>query len=150
MVEVGSEAPDFEAPGPDGRPFHLAETRGAPVVLYFYPKAHTAGCAREAREFARHHDEFARRGIRVVGVSVDAVEDQRSFAEECRVPFPLVADSSGAIARRYGVLGAFRRAQRVTFLLGPDFRVQEVIRSILPGPHVAGALAWAARAPATA
>lgn len=136
MLVAGDLAPAFSATTQDGSTFRLEELRGSPAVLYFYPKAGSAGCTRESIAFARIHDELARRGVRVVGVSVDDVSRQRQFAEKCSLPFPLVSDESRDVARAYGVLGAFGHAKRVTFLLDPNGRILEVVESILPGPHV--------------
>jgi len=147
MVEVGAAAPDFEGTGSDGVPISLRQLRGRPLVLYFYPKASSLGCAREAQEFARNYPEFERRGVALVGVSVDSVEAQRRFAEECRLPFPLVADRSGSIARAYGVLGLLGMAKRVTFFVGSDGRVEEIVSGIRPQPHVRRAVERLSSAP---
>lgn len=140
MLGVGEIAPDFSAVTSRGDTFHLGGVRGRPVVLYFYPKAGTPGCRAEANEFARHYPEFERAGVTVVGVSVDPPDAQRRFSDECSLPFPLVADPERAIARQYGVLGFLGMAKRVTFWIGSDGRIEEVIAGMLPGPHVRGAL----------
>jgi thioredoxin-dependent peroxiredoxin len=72
-------------------------------------------------------------------VSVDTVGAQKRFAENCGIPFPLIADSDKAIARRYGVLGILGVARRVTFLVDPTGRVSEVVEGMLPGQHVQAA-----------
>ena len=136
MLARGDIAPDFEAPTSAGRPLRLSSLKGTPIVLYFYPKASTAGCTRESLGFADLYPSLARSGATVVGVSVDDLEHQNKFAEECSLPFPLVADPGKEIARRYGVLGAFGLARRVTFVLDKDLRVTDVVESFLPGPHV--------------
>ncbi|MGP8077259.1 MAG: peroxiredoxin [Thermoplasmata archaeon] len=140
MRAVGESAPDFSAPTTQGRPLRFGSLRGRPVVLYFYPRAGTTGCTMEANEFARHYPEFERAGVAVVGVSVDALESQQSFSDECHLPFPLVADPDRSIARSYGVLGLLGMAKRVTFWVGPDGRIEEVVSGLLPGPHVRAAL----------
>jgi thioredoxin-dependent peroxiredoxin len=136
VLVAGDAAPEFTAPDQEGRPVRLADLRGGPVVLYFYPKAGTAGCTRESVAFAQLHQSLASKGVRIIGVSVDDVVRQKQFAEECALPFPLLSDASREIARSYGVLGAFGHAKRVTFLLGPDGRILEVVESMLPGPHI--------------
>ncbi len=136
MLARGDLAPDFEAPTSDGKRLTLSSLRGAPVVVYFFPKAGTAGCTRESLGFAHLFPALEPRGVRVVGVSVDDLEHQSRFAENCSLPFPLIADPGKEIARRYGVLGAFGLARRVTFLLDKDLRVTDVVESFLPGPHV--------------
>jgi thioredoxin-dependent peroxiredoxin len=143
VIGVGETAPEFRGTTQSGETLELARYRGRPLVLYFYPKAHTSGCAREARGFAQQYPELQQAGIDVVGVSVDSVESQRSFAEQCGVPFPLIADRDKSIARSYGVLGILGLARRVTFFVGPDGRVQEVVEGLLPGPHLERALARA-------
>jgi thioredoxin-dependent peroxiredoxin len=140
MIAVGETAPTFVGTTGSGERIDFAGYRGRSVVLYFYPKAHTAGCAAEARGFAEHFRELQQAGIDVVGVSVDTVEAQKSFAEKCQVPFPLVADRDKAVARLYGVLGFLGIAKRVTFFIGADGQVQEVVQGMLPGPHVSRAI----------
>ncbi len=140
MLKVGAVAPTFSGPTADGSTLDFGALRGRPVVLYFYPKANTTGCTLEARGFAENYPELSKAGIAVVGVSVDSVEDQKSFSDKCGLPFPLVADHDKAIARQYGVLGLLGMAKRVTFFIGPDGHVEEVVEGMLPGPHVRRAL----------
>lgn len=140
MLAAGEVAPEFSGTTADGAPISLASFRGRPTVLYFYPKANTMGCTQEARGFSEHFTEFQRAGVAVIGVSVDSVEAQRSFAEKCSIPFPLVADHDKAIAKKYGVLGLLGVAKRVTFFLDAEGRVAEVVEGMMPGPHVRRAL----------
>jgi peroxiredoxin Q/BCP len=156
MLVAGDVAPDFVGVTADGGQLRSADLRGAPLILYFYPRANSAGCTRESIGFAHYHRAFADRGIGIVGVSVDDQEDQKRFAEKCSLPFPLIADSSKEIARAFGVLGAFGLAKRVTFFLDANGRVVDVVDSFLPGAHVQrararwlGPTAGAAAAPAT-
>lgn len=141
MIAVGTQAPDFEGPTADGGHLRLSELRGRPVVLYFFPKAGTFGCTRESLEFANRYSTLHHRGVHVVGVSVDDIREQREFALRCALPFPLVSDSKKEIARRFGVLGSFGYAKRVTFLIDADGRVVQVIDAMLPGSHASQAVA---------
>ena len=136
MIPVGATAPDFTGPTSLGGPFTLSSLRGRPVVLFFYPKANSLGCTVEARGFSEHYLEFTSAGVEVVGVSVDSVEAQKRFQEKCSLPFPLIADRDRAIAQKYGVLGLLGMAKRVTFLIGADGQVTDVIEGMSPGPHV--------------
>lgn len=140
MLAVGQEAPDFSGTIADGSRLTLSSLRGRPVVLYFYPKANTTGCTLEARGFTEHYPEFQRAGVAIVGVSVDSTEAQKSFADKCSIPFPLVADRDKSIARQYGVLGLLGIAKRVTFFLDANGRVTDVVEGMMPGPHVQRAL----------
>ena len=136
MLTNGATAPAFTAPTHDGRSLTLADLKGHPVVLYFYPRADTPGCTREAQGFRDAYPQFERAGVRIVGVSVDTVDDQRAFAEKCALPFPLVADPSKTIAGAYGVLGPRGTARRVTFLLDAEGRISSVIDSSDAEEHV--------------
>jgi thioredoxin-dependent peroxiredoxin len=143
VIHPGDVAPDFTASAADGSPFTLSAIRGRPVVLFFFPKAGSIGCTIETKAFAEHAAEFVAAGVQVVGISVDPVASQSKFASSCRVSFPLISDSSKAVARAYGVLGFLGFARRVTFYIGSDGRVEDVTEAIGPGPHVRRALAHA-------
>jgi thioredoxin-dependent peroxiredoxin len=136
MVAVGEIAPDFEAPNQDGTPFRLSSLRGAPVVLYFYPKADTPGCTSESKAFRDRYGEFRARKVHVIGISTDDCPDQKAFAQKYRLPFPLIADRTKAVATRYGVLGPRGNARRVSFFLDADGKVLEVVDSSSPDPHL--------------
>ncbi len=136
MVEVGDVAPAFSGTTDRGQALALESLRGKPVILYFYPKAGSLGCTAEAKGFARYHDQLKSAGVEVVGVSVDSVDAEAKFSASCSLPFPLVADPSGAIARTYGVLGSMGLARRVTFFVRPDGRIDDIVRGFLPGRHL--------------
>jgi thioredoxin-dependent peroxiredoxin len=141
MVAVGDVAPDFEAPDQDGHAFRLSSLRGAPVVLYFYPKADTPGCTIEAKGFRDHLSEFRAKGIQVVGVSTDECAEQKAFATKYGLNFTLVADAEKQVGKKYGVLNPRGTARRVTFLIGKDGKVAEVVDSSSAETHVARAQA---------
>ncbi|MGP8074982.1 MAG: peroxiredoxin [Thermoplasmata archaeon] len=140
MLRRGDPAPSFTGTTHDGRTLTLDEFRGRPLVLYFYPKASTAGCTAEAKGFAQNYAAFRAAGIAVVGVSVDSVEAQAEFARDCGLPFPLIADRDRTLARHYGVLGLLGFAKRTTFFVGADGRIEEIVQGMLPGPHVRRAI----------
>lgn len=139
MIQPGDVAPDFEGTSTLGAGFRLSALRGRPVVLYFYPRASSLGCTYESMGFKKAYPAFQERGVSIVGVSVDSLDDQRKFLENCALPFPLVADPDQTIARRFEVLGAFGLARRVSFLLDDQGRVIQVVDSIRPGVHVSAA-----------
>jgi thioredoxin-dependent peroxiredoxin len=135
MIAAGAQAPDFDAPTSKGQNLKLSSLRGKSVILYFYPKAFTSGCAMETHTFGELYPKLTTQGVEVVGVSVDDVEKQSAFATDCEADFPLVADMNKAIAKSYGVLGTFGLAKRVTFYIDPEGKVSEVVESMRPGPH---------------
>lgn len=139
-LRAGEAVPEFSAAATDGTTFSRGDLLGKLTVLYFYPKAGSAGCSMEAREFSRRLPEFSAAGAHVVGVSVDPVGDQRDFQKECELGFPLLADPDRRVSRSFGVLGLLGTARRVTFVIGPDGAVRDVVDSWRPGLHVREAL----------
>jgi peroxiredoxin Q/BCP len=103
-LQVGDRAPLIEAVAHNGERFSLADYRGKqPVVLFFYPKDNTPICTAEACAFRDAYEAFVEAGAVVVGVSNDSHESHRSFAESQRLPYPLLADTDGAIRTAFGV-----------------------------------------------
>ena len=135
-LKAGDLVPEFTGTTESGSSISSADLRGRPAVLFFYPKAGSPGCSIESREFARRNAELSAAGVRVIGISVDPLEAQRVFREDCHLPFDLIADPSREISKRFGVLGALGLARRTTFLLGADGRIVDVIRSWRPRHHV--------------
>ncbi len=123
---VGSVAPAFSLTDQDGKTHQLADYRGQWVVLYFYPKDGTPGCTTQACSFRDDIFAFRRAGAVILGVSVDDSTSHAEFAKTHRLPFTLLADSTKATAKRYGVLRdyvVFEYASRQTFLIDPQGRV---------------------------
>ncbi|MET9438368.1 peroxiredoxin [Streptomyces sp. NPDC006551] len=133
-MNVGDIVEDFTLPDETGAPRSLTGllTEG-PVVLFFYPAALTPGCTAEACHFRDLAGEFRAVGARPVGISADLVERQQEFADRHSLGFPLLSDPDGAIRDRFGVTRGFSLAptKRVTFVIGEDRRIVEVVRSEL-------------------
>ena len=117
MLKVGDRLPDFEAQTAEGCPIRTAALLGKPVVLFFFPRAFTPGCVRETKAFRDEYPCLARRGVHIVGISTDPLDAQCRFAEWAGVPFPLVADTTRAVSKLFGVLWPLLGiAKRVTFV----------------------------------
>src|SRR5690348_15312674 len=101
-VEEGQPAPDFSLPASFGRTVSLRGMRGKPFVLYFYPKADTPGCTKEACAFQEALPALGRIGIDVIGVSKDAMKPIERFAEKYNLTFPLASDADIKVATAYG------------------------------------------------
>ncbi|MCI4323177.1 MAG: peroxiredoxin [Thermoplasmata archaeon] len=134
MIAEGTMAPDFDCDTSTGR-IHLKDLRGAPVVLYFYPEADTPGCTIESKRFRDLLPEFQAKGVRILGISTDAVPKQQKFADHCGLPFPLIADVSKKITESYGVLSPGGKARRTSFLIDPTGTVVEVVDTSSPLRH---------------
>jgi len=129
VVQVGDPVPDLELETTAGK-VRLSQLRGKKVVLYFFPKAFTMGCTRELKRFAELYEEFKKLGAEVIGVSVDSLETQRRFADKYGARFPLASDAKKEVSRAFGALRATGTAERVTFVIGPDGVVRQVIRGL--------------------
>ncbi len=147
-LKEGDLAPDFAANTNGGGRVSLAELRGKHVVLYFYPRDDTPGCTKEACAFTALHKEFAKRGAVVLGVSTDPVKSHDKFVEKFKLPFPLLADDEKKIVEAYGVWGEksfmgrkYMGTHRVTFLIGPDGRIQKIWPLVKPEAHATEVLA---------
>lgn len=142
MLEPGDIAPDFTLPDENGDPVTLSELRGKPVVVYFYPKASTPGCTTQACGVRDHEADYARLGVRVLGISPDPVRAIKKFHDKKSLNFTLLADEDHAVCELYGVWGQrslygkkYRGASRSTFIVDADGRVAHVIAKASPKTH---------------
>jgi thioredoxin-dependent peroxiredoxin len=148
MVEEGTPAPDFTLESDGGEHIRLADLRGKPVVLYFYPKDDTPGCTAQACGIRDSWKEFAERGAVVLGVSPDTPESHVRFREKYGLPFTLLADPDHQVAERYGVWvekknygKTYWGIERSTFVIDEDGKVSRVMRRVKPDTHAADVLA---------
>lgn len=143
----GAEAPEFTLQSDSGETVSLAQLRGKPVVLYFYPRDDTPGCTTEACEFRDAWDDVKRTGAVVLGVSPDTVASHRKFKSKFWLPFPLLADPDHKVAERYGAWGErsmygrkFQGILRTTFVIGSNGRIKKVFERVKPKGHAAEVL----------
>lgn len=151
-AEEGRDAPDFSLPATGGREVSLAAMRGRPFILYFYPKADTPGCTKEACGFQEALPALGRLGMEVIGVSPDKLPAIEKFARKYGLQFPLASDADHKVAEAYGVWveksmygRTYMGMERATFLIGRDGRIVRAWRKVKVPGHVA-AVAEAAKA----
>ncbi len=113
-LTIGQTAPDFSTTDQDGKPLHLADLKGHPVVVYFYPKDETPGCTKEACSFRDAWVDLQKKGVIVIGVSADTADSHKAFAKNHQLPFVLVSDPKGEIAAKYGVPMENQKGVRAT------------------------------------
>lgn len=123
--QVGDLAPDVSAPAADGSVVRVRQYLGHPVVVYFYPKDGTPGCTAQACSLRDRWAELQAEGAVVLGVSVQDKESHKKFADEHKLPFPLLVDD-GALSKAFGVGHLGWLDQRVTFLLDKQGKVARV------------------------
>ena len=143
MLSVGAKAPDLTGYGLDEKPIALSALGGKRAVVYFYPKDGTPGCTKEACAFRDAWARYEQAGITVFGVSDDSRAQHKSFAAEHELPFPLVADTEGVVGKAYGVKKGLFGYSRVTFLVGPDGKIEKVWPDVDPGVHASEVLSVA-------
>lgn len=144
----GDVAPTFTAATNGGGTASLSDYKGKHVILYFYPKDDTPGCTKEACAFRDHFAAFKKKGVVVLGVSVDPVTAHDKFVEKYKLPFTLLADVDKKIVEAYGVWGQktfmgrkYLGVHRVTFLIGPDGKIKKIWPKVKPEEHAAEVLA---------
>ena len=141
MLNVGDLAPTFytqAVAGDQTIPVRLVDYRGRRIVLYFYPKDNTPGCAKEACAFRDGYAKLQDWGIIVFGCSVDGADAHRAFAKKYRLPFPLLLDPDKKIARAYGVdngIPILGLDKRVSYVIGEDGRIAAVYPQVDPATH---------------
>jgi peroxiredoxin Q/BCP len=138
-LKVGDLAPDFELQSVNGGTFHLKEHLGnGGFVLYFYPKDFTPGCTSEACGFRDEYAELVKAGIQVYGISTDPIESHKRFIKEYRLPFELLSDVDGRVARLYGVYNRlFKVANRVTFVIDDSGTILNITKNLFfPKTHI--------------
>jgi peroxiredoxin Q/BCP len=144
---VGLAVPDFSLPATGGS-FRLSDHRGRPVVLYFYPKDSTPGCTVEAQQFRDLHDEFARLGCAVFGISRDSLRSHENFKSTQCLPFELLVDADETACRLFDVIKLKNMygkqvlgIQRSSFLVDGDGRLAREWRAVKADGHAAEVLA---------
>ena len=134
----GQPAPEFALKDQHGTLQRLTDYRGKWLVVYFYPKDDTPGCTKEACKFRDNLPEIRALTAQVLGVSVDNAESHARFAEKYQLPFSLLSDSDGAIAKAYGALwslGPIKFAKRHSFIIDPAGRIAKIYRDVDPERH---------------
>jgi thioredoxin-dependent peroxiredoxin len=141
LVE-GAMAPPFSLPRDGGGSVSLADYAGKKLVLFFYPRADTPGCTREAIDFTRLNDAFSDEGAAVLGVSADTVKAQESFRSKHQLSVPLISDEQHEMLEAYGAWGEksmygrnFMGIIRTTVLIGGDGRIAKIWRNVRVDGH---------------
>ncbi|MEI7559350.1 MAG: thioredoxin-dependent thiol peroxidase [Actinomycetes bacterium] len=142
MLEAGTKAPDFNLPDQNDEKLKLSSLKGAPVVLYFYPKADTPGCTTQACGIRDHKAEYAKAGATVLGVSPDKPGKIAKFDEKHSLGFTLLGDEDHSVCEQYGVWveksmygKQYMGVQRATFIIDAKGKIAHVIPKVSPKTH---------------
>lgn len=146
-VQEGDAAPAFEMPATGGRTASSAALSGKPYVLYFYPKADTPGCTKEACAFQEALPQLGHIGLDVIGVSPDKIKPIEKFAEKYKLSFPLASDEDHAVAEKYGTWveksmygRKYMGMERSTFLIDRNGKVAKAWRKVSVTGHATDVL----------
>ncbi len=146
--QPGDPAPDFAMPASGGREVSLSALKGRPFLLYFYPKADTPGCTKQACGIQEALPRLGRLGLTVIGVSPDALPPIEKFAAKFGLGFPLASDADHRVAERYGVWveksmygKRYMGIARTSFLIGADGRIRKRWNDVKPEAHAGDVLA---------
>jgi thioredoxin-dependent peroxiredoxin len=146
----GAKAPGFRLPRDGGDSVSLGDYAGQKLVLFFYPRADTPGCTREAIDFTRLKDAFAESGAAVLGISADTVKAQESFRNKHQLSVPLISDEKHEMLEAYGAWGeksmygrTFLGILRTTVLIGSDGKIAKIWRNVRVDGHADEVLAAA-------
>ena len=141
-ISEGTPAPAFHLPRDGGGTVSLADFTGRNLVLFFYPRADTPGCTKEAIDFTRLSGAFAESQTAVVGVSADPQYAQEAFRDKYELAVPLVSDEQHEMLKAYGVWGeksmygrTFLGILRTTVLVGVDGRIVKIWRNVKVDGH---------------
>jgi thioredoxin-dependent peroxiredoxin len=129
-LKVGDMAPDFALPGTDGKTHKLSELRGKQVVVAWYPAAGTPGCTAECKSFHANSAAIRAYDVAYFMASVDTPEKNLEFAKVTEADFPLLSDPGRGTATAYGVLNQRNNANRWTFYIGTDGKIQHIDKAV--------------------
>ena len=146
-LEIGKKAPDFTLLDQDGEKVKLSDFKGKKVVVFFYPKAMTPGCTREACDFRDEVAAFKKKKVAVLGISKDTPAGQKKFQEKYELPFPLLSDADLEVQKAWGVWGKknmygkmVEGTIRTTVIVGADGKVEQVFAKVKVDGHVGSVL----------
>ena len=146
MIGEGDKVPNIDVTASNGSKANLGSP-GQKLVLYFYPKDDTSGCTREAQDFTMLAPDFEKAGVRIVGVSRDAMKSHEKFIGKYGLSVPLVSDEDGRVSDAFGTWveksmygRKYMGMERATYLIGPDGAVLKAWRKVKVPGHAAEVL----------
>ena len=135
-LTVGNKAPDFTLQDSRGNNYKLSDYIGkSPVIVYFYPKANTPGCTKEACGIRDNFSKFQETGIQVFGVSTDSKSAINEFISDYNLNFTLLSDENKEVSKIYGVLNDSGKASRVTFIIDKNGNLFQILNDVNVETH---------------
>lgn len=132
-VKLNEAAPVFKVKTHTGAEFDLNSRKGKWTILYFYPKAGTPGCTKQACAFRDSIKQIRELGAEVYGVSTDTIADQKNFHKEQKLNFDLLADVDGKVTQAYGSkMPLMNISKRWTFIIDPELKIRNIMKEVDP------------------
>ena len=142
VLKVGIKAPSFKLKNQDGKIISIADLKGKPIVLYFYPKDDTPGCTKEACNFRDEFPKFGKVKAEIIGVSIDSVESHKKFANKYKLPFNLLSDEKKEVVEKYGVWQEksmygkkYMGIVRTTFIIDTEGKINKIFPKVKVDDH---------------
>jgi thioredoxin-dependent peroxiredoxin len=127
-LKTGDKAPDFTLQDAFGKSYKLSSYKGkTPVIVYFYPKAGTSGCTKEACGIRDDWSKFTQNNIPVLGISTDDKPAINKFIDDYKLNFPLLSDADKKVSKEYGVVGISGYDKRITFIVDKNSKIADVM-----------------------
>jgi peroxiredoxin Q/BCP len=127
-IKAGDKAPDFTLQDAFGKSYKLSSYKGkSPVIVYFYPKAGTSGCTKEACGIRDDWSKFEENKIPVLGISTDDKPAIKKFIDDYKLNFPLLSDADKKVSKEYGVVGMLGFDKRITFIIDKNSKIADVM-----------------------
>ncbi|RFN58359.1 thioredoxin-dependent thiol peroxidase [Marixanthomonas ophiurae] len=143
-LQEGDKVPNFTVNDQEGNPVSLMDYKGHKLVVFFYPKANTPGCTKEACNLRDNYKELKNKGYKLLGVSADSERKQKNFKEKYDFPFTLLADENKEVINAFGVWGPkkfmgreYDGIHRMTFIVDEEGKVERVIAKVKTKDHAA-------------
>ena len=132
-IKINDPAIPFKLKTQDGKDFDLISRKGSWTVLYFFPKAETPGCTKEACAFRDSIKKIRAQNADVIGISINSVQDQAAFAKNHNLNFTLLADELGEVAKLYGAkMPLLNYAKRWTYIIDPELVIRDLSKDVDP------------------
>jgi len=132
---MNKPAPNFNLPNQEGAIVSLDNFKDSWIVLYFYPKDNTPGCIKEACAFRDNYDALKNINAHIIGISKDEQVSHQKFIQKYDLPFTLLSDSDGGVARDYNALSPINSTQRKTYLITPEKIIAKIYEKVTPASH---------------
>ena len=141
-LKIGDKAPDFQAFDESGNEIKPDLFKGRKLIVYFYPKANTPGCAAESCNLRDYNKELQEKGFSIIGVSADNSKNQLKFKENYQLPFPLITDTEKSLIKAFGAWGKkklygkeYDGIFRFTFVINENWEIERIFTKVNTKSH---------------